>query len=300
MRKLYGNDDPSLFASLVDTASAESAPVVVPRAPDGIAAAEVDRVVSELRRDGYSILGDRVDPAILRDLESTARAATCAVIVPGDPTPRRLRFDETDPVGIRYDLDEQDIVRCVGAQLLLADESLLKIAHQYLGTTPIQDLIAMWWSTAVSPEASAAAAQAFHFDLDRLRFLKVFVYVTDVDATTGPHVYVRGSHLSMPRALREDRRYSDEEVAQLYQGEAVTITGPAGTVFLADTRGLHKGLRLVEGSRLVFQLEFATSLFGAGYARPTIDVPVGALAEMQRRYPATYRRFRLGGEPHPE
>ena len=29
-----------------------------------------------------------------------------------------------------------------------------------------------------------------------------------------------------------------------------------------DTRGLHKGLELIDGERLIFQIEFTNSLFG--------------------------------------
>src|SRR5205085_1235372 len=127
---------------------------------------------------------------------------------------------------------------------------------------PVQDMVAMWWSAAAASAPSAAAAQLFHFDLDRLRFLKVFVYVTGVDDETGPHAFVRGSHRDLPRKFRTDRRYDDAEVESAFDGTVATIAGPRGTMFCADTRGLHKGLPLARGYRLVFQMEYATSLFG--------------------------------------
>jgi hypothetical protein len=202
----------------------------------------------------------------------------------------RARFDPAKATAVRYDLDESDVVTFPAVQRLLADESLLALAQQYLGAAPVQDMVAMWWSTAVVGDASAAA-QLFHFDLDRLRFLKLFVYVTDVDDEHGPHTFVRGSHRDLPRPFRQDRRYSDDEVLATFGGSVVTIGGERGTTFLADTRALHKGLPLITGHRLVFQMEFATSLFGQVVDRVRLEDPIPRLKSMFDRYPYTFRRF---------
>jgi hypothetical protein len=152
----------------------------------------------------------------------------------------------------------------------------------------------MWWSAALGRGASSAAAQQFHFDLDRLRFVKLFVYLSDVDERTGPHVYVRGSHRLKPAHLRRDGRHADEVVEQAYPGRAEPITGDRGSMFLADTLGLHKGLELVDGHRLVFQLEWATSLFGAPFTRPSITHAVPGLVRQAAAHPWAYQRFDLG------
>ena len=68
------------------------------------------------------------------------------------------------------------------------------------------------------------------------------------------------------------------------------IAGPRGTVFLADTAGLHKGLPLRRDHRLVFQTEYAVSLFGAPYTSPLVAGD-GALAEAAMEYPSVFRRF---------
>ena len=69
--------------------------------------------------------------------------------------------------------------------------------------------------------ASSEAAQLFHFDMDRIRFLKVFIYLTDVGTENGPHVYVRGSHRSKPPAFFRDRRFSDAEVKRAFPPTSV-------------------------------------------------------------------------------
>ncbi|MNY56305.1 hypothetical protein D3C86_1923710 [compost metagenome] len=61
---------------------------------------------------------------------------------------------------------------------------------------------------------------------------------------------------------------------------------------MADTRGFHKGVALRAGHRLIYQMEFATSLFGAPYHLPPLDVPlVPELAAAIRRHPRTFARY---------
>ena len=97
------------------------------------------------------------------------------------------------------------------------------------------------------------------------------LYLTDVDENTGPHSYIRGSHQGYRgAAFTRDGRFSDEEVAAAYPKEELRICGPTGTVFIADTKGLHKGNPLIEGERLMFQIQFVNSLFGAPYANSKI------------------------------
>lgn len=297
MRKLHGNRDPSLFERMRTLATHGASPLIMDDRPPGISATEIDETVDALRRDGYAVLRRRLDDEACASLEACARRSTCSLEPHPAFPPDRQRFDDTEPRAIRYDLDEADIVGCAGAQQLLSDASLLAVAQRYLGAPPVQDLLAMWWSAAVGPPDSSAAAQQFHFDLDRLSFLKVFVYLTEVNEHTGPHVYVRGTHRDVPRQFRKDRRYSDAEVVPIFGEDIRTISGPRGTVFLADTRGLHKGQTLLDGYRLVFQTEYTTSLFGHPYSRPSIVAPTPDFVAMHSRFPSTFQRFHMEAIP---
>jgi hypothetical protein len=62
---------------------------------------------------------------------------------------------------------------------------------------------------------------------------------------------------------------------------------------------MHKGLALERGHRLVFQTEYATSLFGAPFTRPTVADPIPELAGLAARHPRTFARFRFPGGPGP-
>jgi Phytanoyl-CoA dioxygenase (PhyH) len=238
-----------------------------------------DRVVDQLLRDGVAVLDTRLPATTCAALVTLARAG----LPTGDPDDLEVR---------RLDLAEPDLLADPTVQGLLVDERFRRLADSYLGGEAINDLAAMWWSVAQPGRASAAAAQQFHTDRDRLSFVEFFVYLTDVDEAHGPHVYVRGSHRHLPPALRADRRFTDAEVVAAYGEDAlVQLTGPAGTVFAADTSGLHKGLPPSEGHRLVFQLEYTTTLFGAPYTRLRADELDPALRPVAEAHPRTYRRL---------
>lgn len=233
---------------------------------------ERDAVVDALRRDGFVVLGRRLTDAQIESLTEFARS-TPARLMPAPAEGSAVdRFDEARPRAIKYDLPEPRLVEHPVVQELLADKSLRDLARRYLGYEPINDLVAMWWSTAHSSQPSSEVAQLYHFDMDRPQFLKLFFYLTDVTSDTGPHCYIRASHRERPAALWRDGRHTDGEVLALYgPGREVEITAPRGTLIAVDTSGFHKGKPLFRGHRLILQLEYTSALFGQQYTR--IEVP---------------------------
>src|SRR5690606_10997252 len=98
----------------------------------------------------------------------------------------------------RYNFSRASILRSRELQQLIFDDSLRAVAQEYLGCKPILDHLAFWWSAPFEGKARSEAAQMYHFDMDRIKFLKFFFYITDVNPNNGPHCYVRGSHKSLP------------------------------------------------------------------------------------------------------
>ena len=108
-------------------------------------------------------------------------------------------------------------------------------------------------------------ADDWHFD-DWKHRLKAFLYLSDVGENEAPFVYVEGTHhFHWWRFLKEweyyahpkDKRkgYFDNDEFEAIQKEhnynVRTCTAKAGTVILADTRGLHRGSLLKQNSRLM-------------------------------------------------
>jgi Phytanoyl-CoA dioxygenase (PhyH) len=262
-------------------------------------AAAVNVIAGDIQRNGYHIFETKLDEEVCDRIVEFARHVPATLIPPPAGGPTESVYDPASPLGPRYDLAEQRIFELPELQELATDQTLMAVAQAYLKCRPINDLVAMWWSAAVASAPSSEAAQLFHFDMDRLKFIKFFLYLTDVDERHGPHVYVAASHVRKPKAVRRDGRIPDDEIVRQYGNDAIVeITGERGTLLAVDTRGFHKGKALEVGDRLLFQVEYANSLFGAPYNR--IEVGRGwserALQQLGR-YPAVFERFDVPSGP---
>ena len=195
---------------------------------------EGDPLLAQLRCDGYAVL-----PPLLVDEQIEAMLAFLA---------------ECEPVGnaALADYRLSDVVNCPQVMELANHPRLLGLAGSYLGCAPTISTIGIRWSR---PCGQAASVQSFHRDPDDWKMVKFFTYLTDVTAGSGPHVFVAGSQRETPPLFA--RRYSDEEVADKYGKElCVTIEGPRGTMFLADTSGVHKGAAALTAPRLMLEVGY--------------------------------------------
>lgn len=155
---------------------------------------------------------------------------------------------------------------------LSGDPLLRAIVQRYLGVPPIFNTpVAFLNSSTETNNAKSLSeiAQLYHHDIQRIGFVKMFIYLTDVDEGAGPHTLIQKTHRTRPKdALWSGSRHSDATISQsgLVKDE-VRITGKAGTVFLVDTSCLHKGAHPERSSRLMAQVQYANSLFGKPIAQ---------------------------------
>jgi hypothetical protein len=108
-------------------------------------------------------------------------------------------------------------------------------------------------SKLVYRDGNPGSGGGWHRDRPDRRQTKAILYLSDVDGDRGPFQYFAGSHrpLSIIRnALRDgvevdQSRFDDEHVAALIAarpGQLRTVTAPAGTLILVDTRAIHRGM----------------------------------------------------------
>lgn len=250
--------------------------------------AEIDAAVRGIRRDGFYVFSTIAPRVWVEAIRAYAEEVPCIARGAGTPPGRYPRGNPT--VG-RYDIEETVALGCPEVQDFVTDPALVTVAQRYLGQPVVQDEVAFWWTTTRRAEDANLNAQLFHQDRDRLSFLKFFMYLTDVTPETGPHVYLRGSHVAIPRSLRADGRKSDEAVraAGLWH-EVRELSGAAGTVMAVDTVGLHKGKTPIASDRLALEFECATSLFGADYELPTFN-PSPMMRERYSAMPWILQRY---------
>jgi hypothetical protein len=165
------------------------------------------------------------------------------------------------------------ILRCPHLLEMANDPEILSIVEGYLGTIPTVIVMATWWS--FGGRENAKDAQLFHYDYDDYRFCKLFLYLTDVDENSGPHCFVEGTHRAeeVHRArhrwahdsqgffnfYNNSLRKSDEDVRKYFGKEFTYLTGNAGSRFIVDTIGLHKGELPKNQNRLLCQITFGVS-----------------------------------------
>ncbi|MDD2859334.1 MAG: phytanoyl-CoA dioxygenase family protein [Candidatus Nanopelagicales bacterium] len=249
---------------------------------------EVEKAVATIRRDGFYVFDQVVDRSITDAIRSFAEQAPSTARGAGTPP---AVYPRSAPAVGRYDIDEPVGLQCPEIQEFVTDPVMALIAQRYLGQPVLMDEVAFWWTTTQRAEDADTNAQLFHQDRDRLSFLKFFIYLTDVEPDTGPHVYIKGSHRRLPWSLRGDGRKSDEAVrAAGLWGEVTEICGPAGSVMAVDTIGLHKGKTPTRGDRLALENEFSTSLFGQDYERPVFE-PTELVRERFAQMPWVLQRY---------
>jgi hypothetical protein len=112
------------------------------------------------------------------------------------------------------------------------------------------------------------------------KFLKKFCYLDDICEGGGEHQYICGTTdssfsykrwreikylnpeifalLKLKKQLKGGFRLSNDRAADFFARDVVKVTGEAGTVFIEDTSGLHRGTPLRVGkSRLILQVVYA-------------------------------------------
>ena len=147
-------------------------------------------------------------------------------------------------------------------ELNLLDLFFQELARYFMNSRQaIKKHSSILW-TFPSEEASDECAQRFHFDCDSIKWIKFFVYLSDVNEDNGPHVAVIRSHL--PGSKSENLmnkgyvRHTDSNIMEsLKDGQkTVHFCRPKGSIIVADTRCWHKGTPVVSGRRVMMDFVY--------------------------------------------
>ena len=159
--------------------------------------------------------------------------------------------------------DQDDVLSMPEIHELATDPFFLQIAQNYLGCNPVLCQTNMWYSCAApATRPGSERTQLFHQDYDDINFLKIFVYLTDVDKDSGPHSYISGSlnNIVVPSGYAPSTRLTDEFAGRVYGDKIKIFTGEVGTIIIENTNGFHRGMPVVKGNRMVLQLQYSSTL----------------------------------------
>lgn len=175
--------------------------------------------------------------------------------------PKRSGFNiHNAPLNVSWaTFTDKDILGCKEIIAIANHPDILTIASHYLNCVPTISNISLTYRfpTLNKPKGS----ENFHRDVDEWRFLKFFIYLTDVDTNSGPHCYVKRSHLYP--GFTKIQRIPDSQVEGVFSEEdIVEITGKSGDAFLEDTFGIHKGKVATHNPRLMLQVQYSIGPIG--------------------------------------
>jgi len=156
---------------------------------------------------------------------------------------------------------------CPAIRKLEKDPKLWEIAALYFETEPVLVGSQIWWTfvTEAAVEGHMRGNYQFHYDLDDYSCLKFLFYLKAVDAHSGPHVCVKGSHRKKKLSHQWSliRETSDQDIMEYYGYEkVVTICEKAGVGFVEDTFCFHKGVLPINSDRLILEIKFGLNDFG--------------------------------------
>jgi hypothetical protein len=144
------------------------------------------------------------------------------------------------------------------------DPALLDVVNSYLGLFAKLIYTDMWHTVPASSERRIGS-QRWHRDYDDMPMVKAYLYLADVLPEAGAMEYVRGSHAGgryadlYPWRQSVSRYAPDRAVEGRVPGsDRVVAAGPAGTLVLCDTSGLHRGGPAIAGKRVLATWTFVT------------------------------------------
>lgn len=190
----------------------------------------------------------------------------------GDFLDARPRTEIAGPTAHNH---PSDIVAAPHAMKLATHPQILAIARDHLGVAPTIVEMNAWW-TSPGP-GDDYGAHIFHRDRDDFRACKLFLYLTDVSSEDGPHIFARNTHDPefikamlaqrgvkqeiLPQFFSGDMRHAAKEVSQIFAEQISEFVGPAGTCFLENTYGFHRGKNPTGKRRGLFQVLYGLTPF---------------------------------------
>jgi hypothetical protein len=192
----------------------------------------------------------------------------------------------------RYYHPLRDIIEAPGLlEAALSEQALAPLA-QYFGTMPFLTGLRTWW---MDHDGFDDADLIPHRDQCDILFAKLFIYLTDVSADDAPHIFFAGSHnynyvksKLVAAGVAKDQlqnalRYVFEtnfheigpDIVKLFEDDCITVTGKAGTTFIADTGALHHGQLPAPGhTRLMFSAIYSMNLDPTNFAATSGSGPL--------------------------
>ena len=220
------------------------------------------RLAEVFNRDGVVVIKDLVTPE---------QVAAMGAYLKDKP-----RFGDS----IHRYFDQRDILETPGMVELINHPRLLTLVQEILGCQPTLSEVALWWlyhnydpeEEANNHTGYASSPLEYHRDIDNWRVVRVFLYLTDVDAEAGPHSYLKGTQLMQLPIFRRVNLAPHQPLHRLLQNR-LDITGPAGTLIVMDPFGLHRAIVPKTRDRLMLAFSYSLHRVPSTPEQPVLTLP---------------------------
>jgi hypothetical protein len=216
------------------------------------------RLTEEMERNGYSYVTDLIQPSQVRDIREFLATRDCRELSRpelGTFRPPELLSPECRKLGY----DPETVLECPHILEIANHPVILGAVERMFGCKPTISIMEVWWSIGGQPTDSTGATyqdDMFHRDVEDLAFVKLFIYLTDVDEDSGPHAFVPGTHRSP--LLVERKPLSVEEVTAAFGKDSIrTYLAPIGTAFMENTWGVHRATPAKSKHRLICSVTYS-------------------------------------------
>lgn len=99
--------------------------------------------------------------------------------------------------------------------------------------------------------------QIYHQDPNSPNFIKMFLYLNDVDENGGPFCIVRGSHKNKFEGCYDKYRWTTAEIESIYGPENIKyLTANVGDLIIANTTAFHRGTKPMSNERTMITLDW--------------------------------------------
>ncbi len=155
---------------------------------------------------------------------------------------------------------------CDAIDAIARNAKIVEIARRYLGTEPILWLTQLKWSFGSSAKQRKILLSrhkeplmhddnAFHHDALDFKSLTVFIYLTDVEYSSGPHVVIEGTNANKSFADICHIVVTDTIVRQKFGDRIKVILGQKGSMFFEETSSYHKA-STCQTERLMLSIDY--------------------------------------------
>ena len=252
-------------------------------------------ILIELKKNGFSILPERLSD---KQCEEVVKYALETPFTPREYQNNNFENSilKQPYLSARYDLGSKKTLDEELFQQYIADPFFIQLATDYLGAPPVLDPVELWWSVPFGKQDDTFALK-YHFDMDSIKWFKVFINFEDINITNGPHSYIKGSHLpgKQSKKIRSKfySRIEDEDVYENYGREnEVIFTVPKGSILIEDTKGMHKGYHVEEHRRLLLSFQYSNVIFSkpnSPFSQP--QNMNGNFKRLLKKYPEFFTKY---------